>query len=79
MGIKDWNDTAGKFHEAFAGKLVTLEAYYTVKLKSNLSFITFSPVYDVSINFQNGWFFFSIVRKEYGVLEGTSVVNVKEN
>ena len=79
LGIKNWTDFQGVQHDGFAGKLVTLEANYSVRPNSELSFTTFSPVYDVPTVFRSGFAFFSVTSKEHGEIEGTTLVTITSN
>ena len=79
LGIKNWTDSQGMQHDGFAEKLVTLEANYSVKPNSELSFMTFSPVYDVPTGFRSGWAFFSVTSKEHGEIEGATPITITGN
>lgn len=79
LGIKNWTDFQGVHHDGFAGKLVTLEANYSIKLNSQLSFMTFSPVYGIPTGFRSGWAFFSVTSNEHGEIEGTTLVTITGN
>lgn len=79
LGIKNWTDSQGVHHDGFAGNLVTLEANYSVKPNSELSFMTFSPVYGIPTGFRSGWAFFSVTSNERGEIEGTTLVTITGN
>ncbi len=79
LGIKNWTDSQGLQHDGFAGKLVTLEANYSIKSNSEFSFMVFSPIHDVPTDFRSGWAFFSVTSKEHGEIEGTTLITINGN